>query len=195
MCPRESPAGYTPTPIDTSMRDVPPRDTDSPLPDSDPSPPESRASPSFSFHEERRLLKSDEFWLSHKLPRLPPASLSTSPGDTMGSFHNMSAMARTLELDDEEGQEAADGNHPLPPLRASTMLSPSLPEYGGLDPALILHHRQERDRDERLEEEEEKRERMLDQMSSLPLAGGGGDKMNQTVDTGESPMSLPRHGV
>jgi AMP deaminase len=172
----------------------PGEDVETPEPDSDPSPPESRASPSFSFHEERRLLKSDEFWLSHKLPRLPPASVATSPTmeASMASVAGLAACARTLELDDEEGEEAALGQRPLAPLRPSTMLSPSLPEYGGLDPALVLLHRQERDQDEQLDLEEEKRERMLDQMSSLPLASG--DKITQqTADTGESPRHLPRH--
>ena len=35
-------------------------------------------SPSFDYHEERRLHLKDEIWLSHHLPRLPPAALSES---------------------------------------------------------------------------------------------------------------------
>jgi AMP deaminase len=50
-----------------------------------------RSSPSFDYHQERRLQLKDEIWLSHHLPRLPPmtdedgaipgpkAGLSTSP--------------------------------------------------------------------------------------------------------------------
>lgn len=49
-------------------------------------PPVTGASPSFSFHEERRLLKSDEYWLSHKLPRLPPAAMATSPTASMDAL-------------------------------------------------------------------------------------------------------------
>ena len=36
------------------------------------------SSPSFDYHEERRLYLKDEIWLSHNLPRLPPATLSDS---------------------------------------------------------------------------------------------------------------------
>jgi len=53
---------------------------------------EVRSSPSFDYHQERRLQLKDEIWLSHHLPRLPPktdddgaptvpkASLASSPG-------------------------------------------------------------------------------------------------------------------
>jgi len=53
---------------------------------------EVRSSPSFDYHQERRLQLKDEIWLSHHLPRLPPktdddgnpavpkAGLATSPG-------------------------------------------------------------------------------------------------------------------
>lgn len=173
------------------------RDTPTPPYSENPSPPESRASPSFSFHEERRLLKSDEYWLSHKLPRLPPASLSTSPSVGLNEgLANLSMSvssaasggmnyARTLELDAEDGDEAASGHRPIQQNRQSTMLIPS--EDSGLDPTAILHHRLEHDKDERLALEEEDRERELEQMESMPGGGAAVDNILQSVDTGESP--------
>ena len=37
-------------------------------------------SPSFDYHDERRLHLNDEIWLSHHLPRLPPSSVSNQSG-------------------------------------------------------------------------------------------------------------------
>lgn len=36
------------------------------------------SSPSFDYHEERRLHLKDEIWLSHHLPRLPPSSIPST---------------------------------------------------------------------------------------------------------------------
>lgn len=36
------------------------------------------SSPSFDYHEERRLHLKDEIWLSHHLPRIPPSSIPAS---------------------------------------------------------------------------------------------------------------------
>lgn len=50
-------------------------------PDPDPEdftlPIQSNPSPSFDYHEERRLHLKDEIWLSHHLPRLPPPTLTS----------------------------------------------------------------------------------------------------------------------
>ena len=56
----------------------------------------------------------------------------------------------------------------------STMLSPSEPEDGGLDPARTLIHRRELDDQERLDLEAEKRERMLSE--------GQGDLAAETIE-------------
>lgn len=42
-------------------------------------------SPSFDYHEERRLHLKDEIWLSHHLPRLPPPALSESVSSVASS--------------------------------------------------------------------------------------------------------------
>lgn len=198
MCPRPatSPADIPPSRMEmTSSRPHTPRHGDED--EEDPSPPESRASPSFSFHEEKRMLKSDEYFLSHKLARLPPAalSISTSPSasmylDPLASPSYTMNQHRPLQLDEEEEAYAAkDDEEPesssqaFPGKRRSTMLSPSGVENGDLDPAGILIHRVERDKDERLDLEEEKRERAIDGMSPIPLEN---DRVNNPqFDTGE----------
>ncbi|BEJ16660.1 hypothetical protein CspHIS471_0600610 [Cutaneotrichosporon sp. HIS471] len=98
----------------------------------DDTPPE-RNSPSFSFHEERRLLKSDEYWLVHKIPRLPPPALSTSPSASVAALDGLS-LSRYDEVDDEGPSKASPTD--------------AAPHCGRMD------------EDECLELEEEKREKM-----------------------------------
>ncbi|WVQ97308.1 hypothetical protein IAU59_004419 [Kwoniella sp. CBS 9459] len=57
----------------------------------------------------------------------------------------------------------------------SSMLSPSGPEDGDLDPAPSIIHRQERDQQERLDLEEEARERQMDSALLGALNMGGGE--------------------
>lgn len=155
---------YTPTaratPVDVTATDE----------DEDETPPESRASPSFSFHEERRLLKSDEYWLAHKIPRLPPAALSTSPSASIAALDGLS-LSRYDYNDDK-----TDGGDDPNPRRQSTLLTPT--EDG--DPSAVPRQRVEMDQDETLELEEERRERKLEGMAA------GGLPADQ-FDTGESP--------
>lgn len=179
-----------------------------------PTPPQTRASPSFSFHEERRLLKSDEYWLSHKLPRLPPAALATSPTASMDALmqstrSNASASGTQQsptkstsqhppsdESEEEEdlGPHGTGAYHGLAsaPARGNSMLSPSGPEYGDLDPIDVQIHRNELNYDERLGLEEEREERAFG-MDDAYLPSGDGDRHHQdelheaAVDTGESP--------
>ncbi|WVF70620.1 hypothetical protein IAT40_005412 [Kwoniella sp. CBS 6097] len=62
-----------------------------------------------------------------------------------------------------------------PHQRQSSMLSPSGPEDGDLDPAPSIIHRQERDKQERLDLEEEAREREMDSalLNALNMGDGG----------------------
>lgn len=175
-----------------------------------PTPPQTRASPSFSFHEERRLLKSDEYWLSHKLPRLPPAALATSPTASMdalmqstrSSAHSPTSAKHDVhdtqsdESDEDLGPHGTGAYHGLgsAPARGNSMLSPSGPEYGDLDPIDVQIHRNELNYDERLGLEEETEERALGMDDAyLPGVPGGRDRHAQdelhdaAVDTGESP--------
>lgn len=123
----------------------------------DETPPE-RASPSFSFHEERRLLKSDEYWLAHKIPRLPPPALGSSPNASIAALDGLS-LSRYDVQDDER----------------PSMASPA-EDY---DPSGVTHHRARMDEDERLELEEETREK------TGAMAAGG--LPPDQFDTGESP--------
>lgn len=136
----------------------------------DETPPQSRQSPSFSFHEERRLLKSDEYWLAHKIPRLPPSALSTSPSASVAALDGLS-LSRYDFRDDDKTTDGGDGDENQP--RQGTMLSPT---EEGYDPVNVMKHRVEMDKDERMELEEERRERELD--GSMPA---------DQFDTGESP--------
>lgn len=179
-----------------------------------PTPPQTRASPSFSFHEERRLLKSDEYWLSHKLPRLPPAALATSPTASMDALmqstrsnasqhsptstkHDVHDDAQSDESDEDLGPHGTGAYHGLnsAPARGNSMLSPSGPEYGDLDPIDVQIHRNELNFDERLGLEEETEERALG-MDDAYLPGGSDrhaqDELHDAaVDTGESPSTQP----
>ncbi|KAK4687097.1 hypothetical protein P7C73_g3025, partial [Tremellales sp. Uapishka_1] len=49
-----------------------------PIPEDDD--PHVHSSPSFDYHDERRMHLKDEIWMSHHLARLPPPSLSSSTG-------------------------------------------------------------------------------------------------------------------
>lgn len=152
-------------------------------------------SPSFDYHEERRLHLKDEIWLSHHLPRLPPPDLSESvssissldgvralrnkpvPSDITPSSQAIDASpsafhprgiaipageARGSGEEHKEGKSWTDRGFP-----GSSMLSPSGPEDGDLDPGPTLIHRTELDDQERLDLEEEERERMLGEKSGL----------------------------
>lgn len=132
-------------------------------PDDDETPPESRASPSFSFHEERRLLKSDEYWLAHKIPRLPPAALSTSPSASIAALDGLSLSRYDFRDDKTDGGDES---------RQSTLITPT----EEMDPSAVTQHRERMDTDERLALAEEREERQLD--SGLPA---------DQFDTGESP--------
>jgi AMP deaminase len=172
-------------------------------------------SPSFDYHEERRLHLKDEIWLSHHLPRLPPPALSesvssiasldgtrtlrtkTAPSETVPSSQTIDASpsafhprgmtipageARAGGEEVKEGKSWTDRGFP-----GSSMLSPSGPEDGDLDPAPTLIHRTELDEQERLDLEEEERERMLGERSGLAgvahlnLGPGAGDKNTAVV--------------
>ena len=63
-------------------------------PEMDDEQPDLGTSPSFDYHEERRLHLKDEIWLSHHLPRLPPAALSESVS-SIASNSESSRAART----------------------------------------------------------------------------------------------------
>ncbi|RSH92905.1 hypothetical protein EHS25_008351 [Saitozyma podzolica] len=181
--------------------------------------PNTRASPSFDYHEERRLHLKDEIYFSHHLPRLPPPSLPQSPsmaprqpivdlsrsvptlgqevtlpstagGPSPSAFHprniddGMSnlklggALMEHAEAEDGEARSQSAGlrEHTPRPERASTMLSPSGPDSGDLDPLASVIHRQELDSQERLDLEEEAREREMSQASKfvVPDTAGGG---------------------
>ncbi len=140
-----------------------PVDVDAEAEPDDETPPE-RHSPSFSFHEERRLLKSDEYWLAHKIPRLPPPALGTSPSASIAALDGLS-LSRYDERDDERRSMAAPDDY---------------------DPSGVTHHRERMDEDERLELEEEQREKMGG------MAAGG--LPPDQFDTGESPCCEPSSG-
>ncbi|WOO78714.1 AMP deaminase [Vanrija pseudolonga] len=176
----------------SNEREHPSRPVDTPTPrdlSPDPSPPESRASPSFSFHEERRLLKSDEYWLSTRLVGGRPSSVSTSPQagkDALANFHHSLELDQAIEEAYTDVLQARGAGFVEP----STMESPSGPEGGDLDPLLASVHRQEGDRDERLSLAEEKRERQISNMNDIvhPMAALRADEKKeegktQTVDT------------
>ncbi|OCF33342.1 AMP deaminase [Kwoniella heveanensis BCC8398] len=75
------------------------------------------------------------------------------------------------------------------PQPQSSMLSPSGPEDGDLDPAPSIIHRQERDKQERLDLEEEARERQLDSALLGALNMGSGDEAKAS---GSSESALPQ---
>ena len=147
-------------------------------------------SPSFDYHEERRLHLKDEIWLSHHLPRLPPAAVSDSDGNLSSSFEGSKPIpSRHIPGQINVGGASTDASpsafHPkgasLPQAEGqwlgknttfpsaqgyfgTSTLSPSGPENGDLDPAPTLIHRQELDDQERLDLEEEAAERALSGM-------------------------------
>ncbi|WVR05899.1 AMP deaminase [Kwoniella sp. DSM 27419] len=249
------------------MSDSPyPRDSHNPSPAPTPLPIPSRASseyldentlarqsPSFDYHEERRLHLKDEIWLSHHLPRLPPSSVSeagssVSKGDQQStSFKSRNGMTPGQMLNHNEGagptsplahtstltpskaspgevdlgergrnleqggggmamresspskdQEEADLSHRFqsqaqihPSPRQSSMLSPSEPEDGDLDPAASIIHRQERDAQERLDLEEEARERQMDHALLEALNMGGARPQEQKSHDGAQSGAAP----
>lgn len=83
---------YITSPVQETAAPRPPSPTVAPLTppaDDEEQTRQTRSSPSFDYHQERRLHLKDEIWLSHHLPRLPPptsddvghgkSALSTSP--------------------------------------------------------------------------------------------------------------------
>ncbi|KAL7419524.1 AMP deaminase [Cryptotrichosporon argae] len=153
----------------------------------------SSSSPSFSFHEERRLHMSDGYWLSHNLPRLPPPSMASTtpragtptvppPAPAGVSLPHVSAGGAGMMHDASPAASAhaVSSPHALRParsiqqLKSGAMTSPSGPEYGDLDPAAALIHRQELDDQERLDLEEEARERELAGLADLGIGRGPG---------------------
>ncbi|WRT64147.1 AMP deaminase [Kwoniella shivajii] len=81
--------------------------------------------------------------------------------------------------------------------RQSSMLSPSGPEDGDLDPAPSIIHRQERDKEEALDLEEEGRERNLD--AALLQALNAGDKgagiETQAAQIASATQAQPQQGI
>lgn len=115
-----SPRSSTPA-IDISRPNTPPT-------------PAVHSSPSFDYHEERRLHLQDEIYFSHRLPRLPPPALeqSVTSGNNWASVQSSSAgrsengvsadaspsafhpvapftQMRSLTLDEEEAEEHGEG--------------------------------------------------------------------------------------
>lgn len=60
---------------------------------------QTRSSPSFDYHQERRLHLKDEIWLSHHLPRLPPQPTSDEIGAANGGLSTSPKRARTTPKD------------------------------------------------------------------------------------------------
>ncbi|ODO07208.1 hypothetical protein L198_00787 [Cryptococcus wingfieldii CBS 7118] len=194
------------------------------------------SSPAFDYHQERRLHLKDEIWMSHHLPRLPPASVSEAgssvktetgtsyknkmaPGDYFeftspsarvrqlspkASFKNLTkpdfgnvarggdGMARydTEEAPNEEDDFAGafQRRASIQPEPQSTLLSPSGPEYGDLDPAASIIHRRERDQQEALDLEEERKEKEL---ATKGLAGIEGVQLAQMAPQEAPKEHLP----
>lgn len=187
-------------------------------------------SPSFDYHEERRMHLQDEIWLSHHLPRLPPPALGesvsslassfeatrqgrqrTAPGDislggtsvdaSPSAFHprpnvapdadQLRRLAQPWKNPDEEGDMKYQNVSAAQAFPGSSMMSPSGPEDGDLDPAATLIHRTELDDQERLDLEEEARERMISgiqgDLAGLSLGLPGGQGANQ------GPNAVPPH--
>ena len=65
------------------------------------------ASPSFDYHEERRLHLKDEIWLSHHLPRIPPAAIAESQQPSP------SASASVRERTSSSPKSYKDGPQPI----------------------------------------------------------------------------------
>ncbi|ORX35953.1 hypothetical protein BD324DRAFT_512747 [Kockovaella imperatae] len=63
-------------------------------------------SPSFDYHDERRLHMNDEIWLSHHLPRLPPASLNDKQGFYPGSIGSSSVTPGSMSPSNHFAQSA-----------------------------------------------------------------------------------------
>ena len=196
------------------------------------------ASPSFDYHEERRLHLKDEIWLSHHLPRLPPptvteggGSASVSPESTLRPTTKRATPANlVLQHDDPNSaspsafhprpnhlrpygdQDPHDGVSPADPspfkLRStspndvatahprasaieafpgSSMLSPSGPGDGDLDPAPAMIHRQELDDQEKLDLEEEETERALNAARGL----GGMDRLTLGTELEKGQSAAP----
>lgn len=197
--------------------------------------PTAHISPSFDYHEERRLHLKDEIWLSHHLPRLPPSAISDAesslassseppkaiperrksvhipgggdvPDPRAAAFPRGSSipkadgewLSRTPETERRYQHISAAQAFP-----GSSIVSPSGPEYGDLDPAASLIHRQELDSQERLDLEEEARERELSSaeaalvglnLGTQPFgAGSRGQPVNMPPEAGEYFILLSGH--
>ena len=201
-----------------------PSRSDTPItPDNEEEGPNVHISPSFDYHEERRLHLKDEIWLSHHLPRLPPAAVaeasgsprSTSPvvetarhthrpkslststtgttfdaapsafhpiapgthvqgtgaGRDLGHHMNLRAGGSGMWMPDEESDPRFQHVKAAQAFPGSSIISPSGPDDGDLDPGPVFIHRQELDSQERLDLEEEAMERATAQREAAGIAG------------------------
>lgn len=189
--------GYSTPALDISRPPTPPS-------------PDPHSSPSFDYHEQRRLHLKDEVYFSHRLPRLPPPALGEGSGSVTGArsqtmpsgqvagadispsaFHPIAPYTnmRKLTLDQDEddqggisGEEEEDriGMEGLPKKKKTAPLHMLHPQSDGQEPV-------ERDAQERLDLEEERRERLLVQdPSGLDAGGKKGGAQTQTGGMGAS---------
>ncbi|WVW82319.1 hypothetical protein I302_104325 [Kwoniella bestiolae CBS 10118] len=132
------------------------------------------------------------FMTTSPLNHTKPMPTGTSPGEVdLGNQgknlekggQSMSLTQDNQEQDKDDHEEESDFSSRFqrqaqinPAERHSSMLSPSGPEYGDLDPAPSIIHRQERDKQEELDLEEEARERELNVgLLNALNSGGRGD--------------------
>ncbi|WWD17887.1 AMP deaminase [Kwoniella shandongensis] len=250
---------HSPSPL-PSPRPIPRSAYASHTPDDlDDAAPHVHASPSFDYHEERRLHLKDEIWLSHHLPRLPPStvsdagssssktdfgtslktrmtvgdfdagalplprrqsqtlqqsSVSTSPGGgqvdlgSKGGNLEKGGGSMAMRAASPNNQDEPAGNDDLSTRfqrqvnfgptgdERSSMLSPSGPENGDLDPAPALIHRTELDDQERLDLEEEGRERGMEEglLNALSAGSLGGGQATASLETAP-PQGGPEQGI
>ena len=97
----------------------------------------------------------------------------------------MSKRSSIQTEDETDDEDEPDPRHQLGHAGPSSMLSPSSPEDGDLDPAPSLLHRRERDDQERLDLEEEMRERVMSEAQG-ELGAGFADLDMQDRKLGES---------
>ncbi|WVO12977.1 AMP deaminase [Cryptococcus depauperatus] len=109
-----------------------------------------RSSPAFDYHARQRQLLNDEMWMSHHLTRLPPPSVKME--EPAAGYGGRIVPSDFLEHKSPTTALTVNG---------AELVSPSDPDYGDLDPAPAILHRQERDRQEELDLEEVKKEKVL----------------------------------
>ncbi|ODN84531.1 AMP deaminase [Cryptococcus amylolentus CBS 6039] len=120
---------------------------------------------------------------------------------TQPEFGNVARGGDGMALDDtqeapneeEDFAGAFQRRASIQPEPQSTLLSPSGPEYGDLDPAASIIHRQERDQQEALDLEEERKEKEL---ALKGLAGIEGGQLSQKAPQEAPKEHLPvEHGI